>query len=294
MNILQKYTTWIVIIVSTLLIGCETYKSKLPISDSSVSTINDSWLGRWVGLDTTEFQFYPRFEINLQAFNDKEYVATFTIFKNTGKTISSVDLFKVFNTSLNSGEYLNIKPIGSIDEDFIFYKIEKDLKDSIFIRYLTDSLKLKFQTSKEFGDFLVEGEKNETEILSQPFPFYRWRSLIWDRINKINNSSQFDRFYILGRLDENYIKEISDDELEELVVDKEEIEIDFVRDYFKGIRLSQEGTGFWKVPNYGVIKMKSGEFIKIKYDLRGPFIMDLTNNIKYVNSGNETTLVSQY
>jgi len=225
---------------------------------------------------------------HLQAFNDKEYVATLKHYKNKGRIIRSVELYKVYNTKLNQEEYLNIKPIGNIDKNYIFYKIEKDLKDSIFIRYLTGSLSLEFEASKEFRDYLlIKKLKNENEFFSEPIPFYRWRSLNWDRINKENKCNQFDRFYILGKLDEDYFKGVSDDELEELIINKKEIKIDTIRDYFQEIQLANERIAFWKVPTFGVIKMKSGKFIKLKYDLKGPLIMDLTNDIKYLNRNKE-------
>lgn len=294
MKTLPKNITWLTIVILSLLFcGCGVYGSKVPISDSNNSTINDNWLGKWVGLHENEFQIYPGIEINLQAFNDKEYVATLKYFKNNGRDIRGVYLYKVFNTKLSSGEYLNIKSIGTSDENFIFYKIEEDLTDSIFIRYFTDTLNVEFGTSKELRDFLVlKNSKSEDEFLSQAIPFYRWSTLNWDRINKINKCNQFDSFYLLGKIKEDLFKGMSNDDLEELIVDKEEVEIDTVRDYFKEIQLADARPAFWKVPNYGVIKMKSGKFIKLKYDLRGSFIIDLTNDIEYFNR-NEGNLNSK-
>ncbi|MFK7808689.1 MAG: hypothetical protein AB8F74_12870 [Saprospiraceae bacterium] len=276
---------WLTIGVLFLVISsCEIYQSKVPITNSNDSIINKDLTGRWIGLSQDEFQHYPQIEIMLQSFNEKEYIGQLTHYNDKGRNISSTELYKVFNTIIESDEYLNIKPIGTNDQNFIFYKIEKDFKDSIHIRYLTDSLKLKFETSNEFKDYLVKEElKFETEFLSPPIPFYRWRTLTWDHINKINRTDQFDKFYILGKIKEDYFKSAPDSELEELVIGKEEINIDTIQSYFNNIQLADNRLAFWKVPMYGLIKLKSGNFVKIKYDLRGPIIRDLTNNIKYLN-----------
>ena len=115
-----------------------------------------------------------------------------------------------------------------------------------------------------------------------------------DRINRINKRAHYDQFYALGRLDENNFKKMTDAEIENLILDKKEINIGRIVNYFKGIRLAQnDHIAFWKVPNYGIIKLKSGNFVKVKYDLRGPMILDLTNNIKYLNFDNDGILVPE-
>ncbi len=274
-------------------ISCNNYESKIPISDASGSRINVCLVGKWVGLEADETRLFPQFEINLQPFNNQEYVASFKVFSGKGKSIESVDLYKVFNSTINSKEYLNIQPIGARSKDFIFYQIEADSQDSVSIRFLMDSLDVKFETSAEFSAYLAQGESQlDHQIWSKPLTFYRWHTLTWDRTNQVNKSDQFDEFYALGKIDENDFMDQTDAQLQELINGKEEIKIDKIRTYFKGIRLYNGELAFWKMPNYGVIKMRSGAFVKLKYDLRGPRIVDLTNQVEYVNTGNDGVLTA--
>jgi len=273
---------WLLMLLG--LVCCNIYESEFPITDSDNSSINDNWLGTWVGLDSNAYQFYPAYKINLQAFNDKEYIASMVDYTNNGKHIRSVDLFKVFDSQLGAEQYLNIQPIGTINDDYFFYKIEEDQGDSIFIRFITDTLEHEFHSSEALSAHLLDQDSiTKNKVFSQLVPFYRWKILTWNYLNKINKSSRFDKFYLLGELDEEHFINASENELETMIVDKKETRIDTVQAFFKGLQFRNSWVGFWKIPHYAVIKMKSGHFVKVKYDKGGPLIKDLTSDIEYVN-----------
>lgn len=282
---MKKYLNWIIILILVIqVLSCDTYKSKVPITNSDSSSINKDLIGRWVGLSKNELFLYPQVEINLQQFNNKEYVATSKVYENKGRVINSVETYKVHNSSVENGDFLNIKRLNSNNQNYVFYKIEQDFKDSIYIRFLTDSLKLVFESSNNFRKHLLEEKSKFEEIyLSKTIPFYRWESLTWDKINIKNRSNEFSEFFLLGKQDEKYFMKLSSKELKEIIKNKKGIKIEKVREYFGEIQLIGQNTESWKVPNYGLIKMKSGEFIKLKFDLIGNTVKDMTNNINYLN-----------
>ncbi|MEO0683683.1 MAG: hypothetical protein AAFY76_01200 [Cyanobacteria bacterium J06649_11] len=267
---------------------CNVYESNVPISDPKRSSINEEWLGNWVGLDENEFIIYPIFAVDLQAFNEQEYVASLTEYSRKGNSIRAVSTYKVFNSELKSHQYLNVYPLRGDNDKYLLYVIEEDFTDSIHVRVLTDSLRTEFETPTALENYLINNQEEvESEIWSEIIPFYRRRILTWDYLNKVNKSSTFSRFYDLGDLDEEYFLNLSDNEIDELIIDSKEVQINSVQNFFKNLRRTQGWTWFWKVPRYAVIKLESGKYIKIKYDECGPLIRDLTNDIGYVNVSEE-------
>ena len=276
------------LIILTMLIqigSCSIYKSNVPITNSDSSTIDTSWIDKWVILDESELFFYPFAEINLQPFNKREYVATLKYFENKGKRINSVETFKGHNSKLENDEFLNIQRLDIKNKNYLFYKIEQDLKDSIYIKYLTDSLKIEFETSNELQDYLTKEQNNVEEVNWSPsITLFRWKTLTWDRIHKQDNREKFEAFYLLGKLDEDYFSNLSVAEITKIFENKDEIPIEIIREYFNEIRLCNYGKVFWKVPNYGLLKLKTGNYIKLKFDMYGSYLLDMTNDRYYLNS----------
>lgn len=277
------------VIICIQISSCDVYKSKVPISNSESSSINKNWIDKWICLDSDGEKKYPIFEINFQEFNDKEYAATVSYFKDEGRNISSVETFKVYNSKVDNSMFLNIKRLDvHNNEDYFFYKIQEDLSDSIKIRYLKDTLETKFNEPTQFKNFLINNKPRVEDVfLSEEITYYKWDALIWDRVNKENKSEEFEEFYIIGKYDDEKFLKLSNQELKEITKNKNKEKIELIRTYFQKIHLMNHGDGLWKDPIYGVIKMKSGKYLKLKLDLHGPMVKDLTNDFLYINGNKE-------
>ena len=278
----RQLSLLIFLLINSFIISCSFYHSKIPISDSKSSTINNQWIDHWVILDGNEDFLYPRVEIKVQAFNQKEYVATVMFLEQRGQIINSVTTYKIHNSKIDSCEFLNIQNLDN--RTYFFYKIEQDLEDSLIVRVLNDSLKLEFEASSEVRKFLKNVSSIQTDkIFSPPFSFNKWKSLNWDKIYKQDKTQNFDKFYSLGKLDEEHFKDLTTSKLNELVKNKNGKPLAQIITYFNKIQFTSQRNDFWKSPRYAVIKLKNGEFIKLKIDLNGPLIKDLTNGLLFSN-----------
>lgn len=289
LRLLSKMNIWIsIIVIAILAIACEMYESKVPISNPEDSLVNRDWLGKWIWLAENDFRLYPLFGVDMQIFNEKEYVASFTEYSEEGKNIRAVSVYKVFNSEIELGQYLNVKSLRDKEDKYIFYRVEHDFRDSVYIEFLTDSLEVKFEKSRLFKDFITKEQvEEESNIWSERIVLYRRKLLRWDFLSKVDKSGEFSKFYDLGNIEEEYFIDLNREGIERLVENSKEIEIGNVQMFFGDLLLTQGRAWFWKVPNYAVIKMKSGEYIKIKYDKHGPLVIDLTNDIGYINVSEE-------
>lgn len=267
-----------------LILSCNGYRSIHPITDTSRSKIDERRLGEWIVLDSTDSTLFVRLHLKLLPLNEQEYLVTVNWMKDKGRIIDNTTNYKIHNSKINEEEYLNVLEISLKKEKYYIHKINEENNDSIRMNFLTDSLKIEFTNKGELANYIKENKNRvEREFMSESITYYRWEALLWDKVNLIDKTSEFKEFINLGRIDEERFKKLTKGELTEISKDNSRIRFDSIQEYFKEIHLSKYGQDIWKGAKFGLILLKSGKILRIKYDIYGGKIYDMTNDVYYRN-----------
>ncbi len=169
--------------------SCELYTSKVPISSSDKSVIDQKLLGKWYGADvdkensnilkkTDEY-------VELLDFNAREYA--FTLTNPEGSM-----LFKMHNSIVKDLRIFNIFPISNdkeVEPVWFFCEVDNVNDEIASVRFISDSLKQQFSKSKDLEKFLTKNiDKLKNEWLSEPIQYYREQYFLWDRVNTLKTT----------------------------------------------------------------------------------------------------------
>jgi hypothetical protein len=183
----MKYTLFLLLLA--LHSSCHFYNSRVPITASDKSVIDAKIIGRWYVLEKDEENAtLKRTEEYLRVldFNGKEYAVL-------AESKEATMLFKVHSSIINKKTFLNIFPIEEpekdVDRNYIFFIIDSLDSEKAALRYITDSIKVQFNNSKEFEKYLKKNfEKLTREAMSAPFYYYRAEYFLWDKLNTLKSS----------------------------------------------------------------------------------------------------------
>lgn len=165
--------------------SCELYTSKVPISSSDKSVIDQKLLGKWYGanVDKENSNILEKADeyLELLDFNAREYALTLT-------SPEGPMLFKMHNSMVKDLRIFNIYPISNDKEDepvWFFCEVDNVNHEMASVRFISDSLKQQFSKSKDLEKFLTKNiDKLKNEWLSEPIQYYREQYFLWDRVNR--------------------------------------------------------------------------------------------------------------
>jgi hypothetical protein len=169
--------------------SCELYTSKVPISSSDKSVINQKLLGKWFSAETDKENenLLRRSDdfIELLEFNAKEYALMYT--SEEGSM-----LFRMYNSKIKDMSIFNIFPVSNDNEDepvWFFCEVDNVNDEMATVRFLSDSLKQQFSKSKDLEKFLNQNYgKLKNNWLSEPIQYYREQYFLWDRVNSLKTT----------------------------------------------------------------------------------------------------------
>jgi hypothetical protein len=190
----MKYFAFLILIFFG---SCHFYHSHVPIRGAENSKVEQKLLGFWHFAEIDEVSgLLSKTEESLHVmnFNGREYAV---MTESNGETA----LFKVHSTVINNKTFLNIFPVidASLkaESKYYFFVIDAMHEDSASLRYITDSIKVEFDKSKDLEKFLKKNYlKLDKEWMSAPFVYYRDSYFTWDKVNA-EKSTDIEEMWLL-------------------------------------------------------------------------------------------------
>ena len=257
--------------------SCELYTSKVPISSSDKSVINQKLLGKWFSAETDKENenLLRRSDdfIELLEFNAKEYALMYT--SEEGSM-----LFRMYNSKIKDMSIFNIFPVSNDNEDepvWFFCEVDNVNDEMATVRFLSDSLKQQFSKSKDLEKFLNQNYgKLKNNWLSEPIQYYREQYFLWDRVN----SSKTTDLEEVSKMDAPFL-EIADKTAAQLSIMSKKTMDKAVTAYF--ISNAYESTKpFNFEPIYSLlIKFQNGTMKVLDFDSSESTFLDRSNGRYY-------------
>ena len=257
--------------------SCELYTSKVPISSSDKSVINQKLLGKWFSAETDKENenLLRRSDdfIELLEFNAKEYALMYT-------SEESSMLFRMYNSKIKDMSIFNIFPVSNDNEDepvWFFCEVDNVNDEMATVRFLSDSLKQQFSKSKDLEKFLNQNYgKLKNNWLSEPIQYYREQYFLWDRVN----SSKTTDLEEVSKMDAPFL-EIADKTAAQLSIMSKKTLDKAVTAYF--ISNAYESTKpFNFEPIYSLlIKFQNGTMKVLDFDSSESTFLDRSNGRYY-------------
>lgn len=257
--------------------SCELYTSKVPISSSDKSVINQKLLGKWYSAETDKENenLLRRSDdfIELLEFNAKEYALMYT--SEEGSM-----LFRMYNSKIKDMSIFNIFPVSNDNEDepvWFFCEVDNVNDEMATVRFLSDSLKQQFSKSKDLEKFLIQNYgKLKNNWLSEPIQYYREQYFLWDRVN----SSKTTDLEEVSKIDASYL-EIADKTAAQLSIMSKKVLDKAVTAYF--ISNAYESTKPFNFdPIYSLLlKFQNGTMKVLDFDSNESTFYDRSNGRYY-------------
>jgi hypothetical protein len=257
--------------------SCELYTSKVPISSSDKSVINQKLLGKWFSAETDKENenLLRRSDdfIELLEFNAKEYALMYT--SEEGSM-----LFRMYNSKIKDMSIFNIFPVSNDNEDepvWFFCEVDNVNDEMATVRFLSDSLKQQFSKSKDLEKFLNQNYgKLKNNWLSEPIQYYREQYFLWDRVN----SSKTTDLEEVSKMDAHFL-EIADKTAAQLSIMSKKTLDKAVTAYF--ISNAYESTKPFNFdPIYSLlIKFQNGTMKVLDFDSSESTFLDRSNGRYY-------------
>jgi hypothetical protein len=257
--------------------SCELYTSKVPISSSDKSVINQKLLGKWFSAETDKENenLLRRSDdfIELLEFNAKEYALMYT--SEEGSM-----LFRMYNSKVKDMSIFNIFPVSNDNEDepvWFFCEVDNVNDEMATVRFLSDSLKQQFSKSKDLEKFLNQNYgKLKNNWLSEPIQYYREQYFLWDRVN----SSKTTDLEEVSKMDAPFL-EIADKTAAQLSIMSKKTLDKAVTAYF--ISNAYESTKPFNFdPIYSLlIKFQNGTMKVLDFDSSESTFLDRSNGRYY-------------
>jgi len=257
--------------------SCELYTSKVPISSSDKSVINQKLLGKWFSAETDKENenLLRRSDdfIELLEFNAKEYALMYT--SEEGSM-----LFRMYNSKIKDMSIFNIFPVSNDNEDepvWFFCEVDNVNDEMATVRFLSDSLKQQFSKSKDLEKFLNQNYgKLKNNWLSEPIQYYREQYFLWDRVN----SSKTTDLEEVSKMDAPFL-EIADKTAAQLSIMSKKTLDKAVTAYF--ISNAYESTKPFNFdPIYSLlIKFQNGTMKVLDFDSSESTFLDRSNGRYY-------------
>ncbi len=138
---------------SFMLFGCP-YEAKFPLSNPAESSIDPSLIGSWEEISFKDEKDFSSIEIN--AFNNQEYLATTFMKENSGLMMQN---FRAFTTTLNYQKFSNIQEVGNKPK-FNFYKYSIS-NDTLKTSAVSDGFsKEQFKNKEELVNYFLKNMNN--------------------------------------------------------------------------------------------------------------------------------------
>jgi hypothetical protein len=257
--------------------SCELYTSKVPISSSDKSVINQKLLGKWFSAETDKENenLLRRSDdfIELLEFNTKEYALMYT--SEEGSM-----LFRMYNSKIKDMSIFNIFPVSNDNEDepvWFFCEVDNVNDEMATVRFLSDSLKQQFSKSKDLEKFLNQNYgKLKNNWLSEPIQYYREQYFLWDRVNSLKTTDLEE----VSKMDAPFL-EIADKTAAQLSIMSKKTLDKAVTAYF--ISNAYESTKpFNFEPIYSLlIKFQNGTMKVLDFDSSESTFLDRSNGRYY-------------
>ena len=257
--------------------SCELYTSKVPISSSDKSVINQKLLGKWFSAETDKENenLLRRSDdfIELLEFNAKEYALMYT--SEEGSM-----LFRMYNSKIKDMSIFNIFPVSNDNEDepvWFFCEVDNVNDEMATVRFLSDSLKQQFSKSKDLEKFLNQNYgKLKNNWLSEPIQYYREQYFLWDRVNSLKTTDLEE----VSKMDAPFL-EIADKTAAQLSIMSKKTLDKAVTAYF--ISNAYESTKpFNFEPIYSLlIKFQNGTMKVLDFDSSESTFLDRSNGRYY-------------
>jgi len=257
--------------------SCELYTSKVPISSSDKSVINQKLLGKWFSAETDKENenLLRRSDdfIELLEFNAKEYALMYT--SEEGSM-----LFRMYNSKIKDMSIFNIFPVSNDNEDepvWFFCEVDNVNDEMATVRFLSDSLNQQFSKSKDLEKFLNQNYgKLKNNWLSEPIQYYREQYFLWDRVN----SSKTTDLEEVSKMDAHFL-EIADKTAAQLSIMSKKTLDKAVTAYF--ISNAYESTKpFNFEPIYSLlIKFQNGTMKVLDFDSSESTFLDRSSGRHY-------------
>lgn len=144
-----------------VLTSCNHYESKVPISSSSNSVIEEAILGKWI-LSSENKKDETSGYIEVIPFNDTEYLLQLKDVDDSTQSIKSIINIRMFSSEVNNNVYLNLQFIGTdIEKDFLIYRFKPISGNRYKIFFLSkDQFNMKFTNSKNFREYIEKNSKD--------------------------------------------------------------------------------------------------------------------------------------
>jgi len=266
----------------SVLSSCHFYQSEVPITTAEKSTIDSKLLGEWHALEyneETEEVEPSQDKIRVLNFNGKEYAAMVI---DAGKA----SLFRMHNSVIDNKTIFNIFPIEDIDNEgkpqYFFFVLDAMNGDSISLRYISDSIKVKFKTPKELAQHLKKNFKQlQSEWLSEPFYYYHYSYFTWNRVNKLKTSELDSVWKIETKLAS---AETSVEEM--LRMPKKLLNIETCRSFFAAAYQVQDDLSqTLNDAQQLLLKFKNGTYHRVWMEADGATIINYSQKKNYKTKG---------
>ncbi len=145
-----------------VLTSCNHYESKVPISSSTNSVIEEDLLGQWILSSENKKDETSGF-LEVIPFNNTEYLVQLKEVDDSTQYIESVINLRMFSSEVNKNVYLNLQFIGNDNEkDFLIYRFKPISGNRFKIFFLAkDQFNMKFINSEKFKEYI---EKNTADF----------------------------------------------------------------------------------------------------------------------------------
>lgn len=143
-----------------VLTSCNHYESKVPISSSNNSVIEESLLGEWF-LSSENKKDEKSGILEVLPFNDTEYLVQLKEIEDSTQYIKSILNIRMFSSEIKNNIYLNLQFIGTDSEkDFMIYCFKPISGNRYKVFFLSkDKFNMNFTKSENFKKYIEEHSK---------------------------------------------------------------------------------------------------------------------------------------
>lgn len=143
-----------------VLTSCNHYESKVPISSSDNSVIEESLLGEWI-LSSENKKDETSGYLEVIPFNDTEYLVQLKEVEDSTQHIESIINIRMFSSEIKKDVYLNLQFIGADSEkDFMIYRFKSISGNRYKVFFLSkDRFNMNFTNSASFQEYIEKHPK---------------------------------------------------------------------------------------------------------------------------------------
>ena len=184
------------LMLSLFISGCEAYyKTPYPISESGETPLNKNLLGHWVKINKVKENdtlVLPHRELSFYQWDDHTFIVQDKHIRSTELLYTEVAKpWKIWNSIIDSIEYINCQYIGEDTVNFI-YRLDLE-NEYLRIRYLKDTIKFIPENCADLRNYIHQNQDSLYKFFTDAYTFIRWEEVMWNDVNpeKIINAYEY-------------------------------------------------------------------------------------------------------